>query len=264
MTKFIFLKFLGTSFILGTVISAILYGSPLSIFWDSSAFLMAITFIIPSFFFGSNETKFSSYWGAVFAGIIGLITMMINIKDPLKVGLPMAFSILCGFYIFTFNFCASIFENSSDDVISKTFSYKKWLIFVFLAGATAFELNRNFGLGSIFDLVTIMYFVGLILVFVLSKQSVKNIAENTFQASFFIGIVLFLISIVQILQNLSNRDSILPSMGVASLGLLYALFTGVACLPFIRIQKKHIEFCIFFGVCLCIYISQVGLLIYLL
>jgi flagellar motor component MotA len=99
--KSIFIKLTGAGLILGIILSAILYGSPLSIFWDFSAFMMAMAFILPRFF-SKSINQSSTLWGIVIAGVTGLILMVFNINEPSKLGLPVAFSLLVGLYIFVF------------------------------------------------------------------------------------------------------------------------------------------------------------------
>ena len=256
MSKALILKSTGAAILIGIVVSAIMYGSPLSLFWDLSALSMTALFVVPHIISKKNENFLSPLLAAITAGLIGLVLMLINIKDPSKLGMPMAFTLLTGLYVFSYQLVSNLFKNYVLNPSSPKGSKNAMIACCVLGFATAFILNHQLGSSQILDLITAGYFTALVLVSVLFRENYKNIPEIIFESSVLSGVIIFIISIVQILQNLSNKESLIPVLGISFLGPLYAFILATISVVFFKPEAHHRRLVLLSFVCTSIYTIQ--------
>ena len=264
MNKMLVTKTIGAATLVGIIISAILYGSPLSLVWNISALCMTALFVVPTLISKKHNQFLFPIWAAVIAGMIGLVLMIINIKNPSKVGAPMAFSLITGLYAFIYLLISGLFENRLNHSEKNQHEKNTLIASIVLIVMTLFFMNQELSISQIIDFPTIGYFFGLVLAFVLSKADFKNVPSNIFEASILSGVIIFIISLVQILQNLSSAESLITSLGMAFLAPLYAFITATAAMTFFKPNDQHVKLVSFSFGCTSIYLIQFLIVKYLM
>jgi hypothetical protein len=123
---------------------------------------------------------------------------------------------------------------------------------------------RELGLSQIIDVITIIIFLGLLGASLIFRGHFQNIVEDIFTTSLYSGAICVIVSLIQILQNLSSTQFLILSLGNALLGGLYAFFTAIISSQFFNLKTEHYKLAFFCASVLIIYIVEFMIIKYVL
>jgi hypothetical protein len=247
-------KLVGLTVLWMTLIGAILYGSPLNIFWDLSSFLyvygVMLVFVLARF--KISELKFLrndirsifseiGFGSLILAVLSAIILVLLQIKQPQKIGPPIAFGMLSSLYILINALSVLVLEKKNTSHTpsgSVKWSPTGFIIPAFVVLIIGILLRLE---SLLVDPISLIFMLGIILSVLLSRHDFKAIIDRSSEVgdtlisgSLLGGAAGTLIGLVQILQNMSDMSLVWGSVGSSLLTYLYGIifaFVGYIFFP---------------------------------
>ncbi len=244
-----------------TLIWTVLYGSPLSLFWDLSSFLFVFGLMFIFIFARFKTSELSTFRNqaascflelglasSVISILGAIILVLLQLKQPQKIGPPIAFGILSSLYILVNSLSALVLEKKNS--LSENTTSSRWQFSGVMTLVVAVVISGILiWAGSLLvDPISLLFMFGIVLAVISSRHDIKSIIDRNPQvgvslisATLLGGAAGCLIGLVQILQNMSDMSLVWAGVGSSLLTYLYGVifaFLGYAFFPHSRVDTK--------------------------
>lgn len=257
-------RLIGILFLVLSIIAAILFGSPLTIFIDPPSILLVFGTITGAVIcrhswrefaiFGQDVSKTifnSSILGGITGFLIGTIQMLQNMSDPSTIGPGMAVALLTLFYSLMIGLFSLVLgsRKPNQDYVKVEFKPARVFIgFFVVISVVLASIAYVSPLSIFFDWPSLLLILFIIVGGVMIRHSWKEfmeygpeVSKTLMYSSYLGGAIGTLIGLVQMLQNMSDPSSIGPAMAVGILTTFYSLLISLLAYLSSRIDTIHLE-----------------------